>query len=99
METLGPQVTTLSPTHVEGARRGIQLSFILLEPVVYLQRSGTRSNCKNNPAVLRGSLHLKITEPTKIRGICVYFHGLAQFRLWGGMCRPARIMLAGLSSV
>lgn len=86
MGTLGLQVATLSPTHVEGARSGIQLNFKLLEPVVYLQRNGTpSSSCKNNPAVLRGSLHLKITKPTKIKSMCVYFHGLVQFRLWGGM--------------
>lgn len=83
METLSPQATTLSPTHVEGARRGIRLSFILLEPVIFLRRSGSSS--RNNPAVLRGSLHLKITEPTKIRSIRVYFHGQTQLRLWGGM--------------
>lgn len=87
MGTLGPPGITRSPSHVEGARRGIQVNLILLEPVVYFQGPSTHSSsCKNKPAVLRGYLHLKVTEPTKIRSICVYFHGLAQFRLWGGMC-------------
>lgn len=87
METLGPpDINCHSPRHLVGVRRGIQLSFILLEPVVYLQGHSTPSGaCKNKPAVLRGYLHLKVTEPTKIRRICVSFRGLVQLELSGGM--------------
>lgn len=87
MSTLGsPDIICRSQTYFLGARRGIQLSFVLVEPVIYLQEHDTpRGAYKNKPTILRGYLHLKITTPTRIRRISVSFRGKAKSPLLGGM--------------
>ena len=86
MESLDDPVGNCrSSSHVVGIRGGLQLSFILLEPVIYLQGDGYRDrDSKNQPAICRGYLHLKVTKPTKIKSICVSFHGLARLQPLGG---------------
>jgi hypothetical protein len=71
---------------MSGSRKGIQLSFVLIEPVVFLQGHSTgSSSCKNKAAVVRGSLLMKVTDPTKIKRICVYFRGQIKLELSDGM--------------
>ncbi|KAF7169115.1 hypothetical protein CNMCM5623_001923 [Aspergillus felis] len=83
METLLlPDIPYHPGRHIAGARKGIQLSFALLEPVVFLQGHSTGSSaCKDKAAVVRGYLHMKVTEPTKIKRTCIYFRGLVQLEL------------------
>ncbi|KAJ5641355.1 hypothetical protein N7490_005355 [Penicillium lividum] len=85
METSGPpDINCRSARHVVGVRRGIQLNFTLLEPVVYLQANSlSGGSCNNKPVILRGYLNLKVTEPTKIKKICAGFYGRAQVQLLG----------------
>lgn len=81
-----PVIDCHSLRHAVGIRGAIQLCFIPLEPVIFLQgdvRPGHHSEGK--PAVTRGYLHLKVTQQTKIKSICVSFHGLARFQPLGGM--------------
>ena len=86
MELLDDLVSNCrSSSHVVGIRGGLQVSFILLEPVIYLQGDGKPDRySKNQPAISRGYLQLKVTKPTKIKSICVSFHGLARFQQLGG---------------
>ncbi|KAF7116115.1 hypothetical protein CNMCM5793_004135 [Aspergillus hiratsukae] len=80
--SLLPDIACHTGKHISESRKGIQLSFVLIEPVVFLQGHGTGSSaCKDKAAVVRGSLHLKVTEPTKIKRICVYFRGLVKLEL------------------
>jgi hypothetical protein len=87
METLLlPDIACHSGKQAVGQRRGIQLSLELIEPVVFLQGHSIAScACKDKAAVVRGSLHMKVTEPVKIKRICVYFRGLSILELSGGM--------------
>lgn len=86
MQSLNAPVGNVrSSSHVVGTRGGLKLSFILLEPVIYLQGDGKPDRqSKNQPAVSRGYLHLEVTKPTKIKSICVSFHGLSRFQPLGG---------------
>ncbi|KAJ5385776.1 hypothetical protein N7509_008317, partial [Penicillium cosmopolitanum] len=87
-----------SSSHVVGIRGGLKLSFILLEPVIYLQGDGKPDrHSKNQPAVSRGYLHLEVTKPTKIKGICVSFHGLARFQPLGGSTRRQDLITSGIT--
>ncbi|KAE8307235.1 hypothetical protein BDV41DRAFT_582581 [Aspergillus transmontanensis] len=83
METLlPPDIPCHSGRYIAGARKGIQLNFALLEPVVFLQGHSTRSSaCKNKAVVVRGYLHMRVTEPIKIKRICVCFRGLVQLEV------------------
>ncbi|KAB8222974.1 hypothetical protein BDV33DRAFT_189388 [Aspergillus novoparasiticus] len=83
METLlPPDIPCHSGRHIVGARKGIQLNFALLEPVVFLQGHSTRSSaCKDKAVVIRGYLHMRVTEPIKIKRICVCFRGLVQLEV------------------
>lgn len=87
MQTLSPsEVICHSRAHLPSSRRGIQLNFVLLEPVVYLQEHDAPSGArKNKPAFVRGCLHLKVIIPTRIRRICVSFRGQLQSEVPGGM--------------
>jgi hypothetical protein len=90
MQTLLPSsITYYSQTHVIRARTGIQLSFTLLEPVVFLQAPSTCNDaCMTKATVLRGSLHVTITEATKIKRICVYLRGVIKLELSTGILMP-----------
>lgn len=74
-----------SSSNVVGIRGGLHLSFVLLEPVIYLQADGKPDrHTENQPAICRGYLHLKVTKPTKIKSICACFHGVETFKPLGG---------------
>ncbi|GIK06648.1 hypothetical protein Aspvir_002298 [Aspergillus viridinutans] len=82
METLLPDIPCHSGKHIAGARKGIQLSFALLEPVVFLQGHSTHSSaCKDKATVVRGFLHMKVTERIKIKRISIYLRGLVKLEL------------------
>jgi hypothetical protein len=88
METLLlPDIPYHSGRRIAGARKGIQLNFALLEPVVFLQGHSRRSSAyKDKAVVVRGSLHMRVTEPIKIKRICVCFRGLIQLEV--SECTP-----------
>jgi len=99
MESLDDPVGNCrSSSHVVGIRGGLQLSFILLEPVIYLQGDGYRDrDSKNQPAICRGYLHLKVTKPTKIKSICVSFHGLARLQPLGESSKRQDLITSGIT--
>jgi len=81
-----------------GTRGGIQLSFILLEPVMYLQgdeKSGR--HFKSRPAVSRGYLLLKVTQMAKIKSIRVSFHGLTRFQSLGEGTKRQDLITTGIT--
>lgn len=86
METLLlPDIACHSGRHTVGHRKGIRLGLALVEPVVFLQgHSIGGSASKDKAAVVRGSLHMKVTQPIKIKRICVYFRGLVKLELSEG---------------
>ncbi|PKX90094.1 arrestin C-terminal domain-containing protein [Aspergillus novofumigatus IBT 16806] len=86
METLLPDIARHSGSQTVGHRKGIRPTFALIEPVVFLQGHSTGSSaCKDKAAVVRGSLRMKVTEPIKIKRICVYFRGLVKLELSEGL--------------
>ncbi|KAJ5381962.1 uncharacterized protein N7496_004390 [Penicillium cataractarum] len=71
-------------SHIVSIRGGLQLSFMLVEPVIYLQGDiKSDRHTKNQPAICRGYLHLKVTKPTKIKSIFACFHGVGTFKPLG----------------
>ncbi|KAJ5382067.1 uncharacterized protein N7496_004495 [Penicillium cataractarum] len=99
MESLGDPVSNCRySSHAVGMRGELQLSFILLEPVVYLQGDGKSDrHAKNHPAISRGYLHLKLTKPTKIKSICVSFHGVARLQPLGESSKKQDLITSGIT--
>ncbi|EAW19878.1 arrestin C-terminal domain-containing protein [Aspergillus fischeri NRRL 181] len=87
METLLlPDIACHSGRQTVGHQRGIQLNFALIEPVVFLQGHSIGSSaCKDKAAIVRGSLHMKVTEPVEMKQICIYFRGLVKLELSEGL--------------
>jgi hypothetical protein len=81
-----PDIACHSGRQTVGHRKGILLSFALIEPIVFLQGHSIGSSaCKDKAAVVRGTLHMKVTEPVKIKRISVYFRGLVKLELSEGL--------------
>ena len=56
---------------------GINVTIALTEPVLYLQGFDQNESSERSTAMLRGSLHLKVTKPAKIKAITLKFRGKA----------------------
>lgn len=56
---------------------GVSVSVTLTEPVLFLQGFEQSDSSDRSTAMLRGTLHLKVTKPTKIKAITLKFRGKA----------------------
>jgi arrestin-related trafficking adapter 3/6 len=57
---------------------GVSVSISLAEPVLFLQGFDQNELSQRNTTMLRGSLHLKVTKPSKIKAISLNFKGKAE---------------------
>jgi hypothetical protein len=56
---------------------GINVNIQLTEPVLFLQGFEQSEHSDRSTAMLRGSLHLKVTKPAKLKAITLKFRGKA----------------------
>jgi hypothetical protein len=56
---------------------GITVGITLTEPVLFLQGFEQNENSERSTAMLRGSLHLKVTKAAKVKAITLKFRGKA----------------------
>lgn len=59
------------------AGNGITVAIALAEPVLFLQGYEPTDDSERNTAMLRGSLHLKVSKSTKIKAVSLNFCGKA----------------------
>jgi len=57
---------------------GIAVSIALAEPVLFLQGFDTSESANQTTTMLRGSLHLRITKPAKIKAVTLKFRGRSE---------------------
>ena len=69
--------------------QGISMSVHLTEPHLFLQGYDFTNSSTRSTAMLRGTLHLKVTKPTKVKAVSLRFRGLAQTRWPEGKNIPA----------
>lgn len=75
---------------------GVSVGISLAEPVLFLQGFEQAELAQRSTAMLRGSLHLKVTKSSKIRAVTLRFKGTAQTK-WpeGGLHRMKSLILYG----
>lgn len=56
---------------------GVSVGVTLTEPVLFLQGFEQTDTSDRSTAMLRGTLNLKVTKPTKIKAITLKFRGKA----------------------
>lgn len=56
---------------------GINVTIQLTEPVLFLQGFEQSEHSERSTAMLRGTLHLRVTKPTKVKAITLKFRGKA----------------------
>lgn len=64
---------------------GVAVSISLAEPVLFLQGFDQSDLANRTTTMLRGSLHLKITKPAKIKAISLKFRGRSETEWPEGM--------------
>lgn len=69
---------------------GVSVGISLAEPVLFLQGFEQAELAQRSTAMLRGSLHLKVTKPTKIKTVSLRFKGQATTKWPEGMHRLPR---------
>lgn len=69
---------------------GVSVSISLAEPVLFLQGFDQNELSQRNTTMLRGSLHLKVTKPSKIKAISLNFKGKAETE-WPEGVPPRRV--------
>lgn len=57
---------------------GVSVGISLAEPVLFLQGFEQAELAQRSTAMLRGSLHLRVTKSAKIRAVTLKFKGVAQ---------------------
>jgi hypothetical protein len=77
---------------------GISVGITLAEPVLFLQGFEQSAHSERSTAMLRGSLRLTITKPSKLKAITLKFRGRAITK-WpeGGLISEARRHLLTIS--
>lgn len=65
---------------------GVQVSINLAEPVLFLQGFDQGDHSERNTAMLRGTLHLRVTKSAKIKAVTLKFKGKALTKWPEGMC-------------
>lgn len=56
---------------------GVSVGIHLAEPVLFLQGFENNDSSSGNTAMLRGSLHIRVTKPAKIKAVSLRFKGKA----------------------
>jgi len=64
---------------------GVQVSINLAEPVLFLQGFDQSDTSHGNTAMLRGTLHLRVTKSAKIKAVTLKFKGRATTKWPEGM--------------
>lgn len=67
---------------------GINVGISLAEPVLFLQGFEQAEHADRSTAMLRGSLHLKVTKSAKIKAVTLKFKGKALTKWPEGMRIP-----------
>jgi arrestin-related trafficking adapter 3/6 len=70
-------VTTVPDQKPLASGNGINVSISLAEPVLFLQGFEHSENAERSTAMLRGSLHLRVTKPSKVKAVTLKFRGKA----------------------
>jgi len=75
---------------------GIAVSVSLAEPVLFLQGFDQSDLANRTTTMLRGSLHLKVTKPAKIKAITLKFRGRSETE-WpeGTFCCSSAVLRCG----
>lgn len=68
------------------AGNGVTLSISLAEPVLFLQGFDHAETGTQNTTMLRGSFHLRISKPAKLKTISLSFKGRAETEWPEGRC-------------
>jgi len=63
---------------VVASGNGIRVSIALAEPVLFLEGFDRSDEESRKTAMLRGTLHLKLTKSAKIKKVYLKFKGVAQ---------------------
>lgn len=79
--------------------QGISMSVHLTEPHLFLQGYDFTNSSTRSTAMLRGTLHLKVSKPTKVKAVSLRFRGLAQTRWPEGKNIPTCYLWFGAHSV
>ena len=99
--SIGSSESTNSNTEVTADEKpiasgnGVAVSIALAEPVLFLQGFDHSELADRTTTMLRGSLHLRITKPAKIKAITLKFRGRSETEwpegdyalLWRGCAR------------
>jgi hypothetical protein len=72
---------------------GVTMTIQLAEPVLFLQGLDQNEYISRTPAMLRGSLILRVAKPTKIRAVTLTFIGRARTEWPEGTARSEIICL------
>ena len=64
---------------------GINVGISLAEPVLFLQGFEQTETSERSTAMLRGSLHLRVSKPAKVKAITLKFRGKATTKWPEGM--------------
>ncbi|KAK7192196.1 hypothetical protein DPSP01_010203 [Paraphaeosphaeria sporulosa] len=74
---MSSSVKTLAEDKPLASGNGVSVGVTLTEPVLFLQGFEQSDSSDRSTAMLRGTLNLKITKPTKIKAITLKFRGKA----------------------
>ena len=75
---------------------GVSLSIMLAEPMLFLQGFDQSELATQSTSMLRGSFHLRVSKPAKIKAISLTFKGRAETE-WPEGQKPHRLrLIAGL---
>ena len=77
-DSITGSASTIPQEKPVAASHGVSASIHLAEPMLFLQGfEFTDSNSSHNTAMLRGSLHVKVTKTAKLKAISLKFRGRA----------------------
>ena len=80
-DTLQSQESVVLPDEKPVAvGQGISAGISLAEPLLFVQGFESSRNYPGNTAMLRGSLYLRVSKPTKIKTVTLKFRGRATTR-------------------
>lgn len=77
---------------------GVQVSINLAEPVLFLQGFDQSDTSQGNTAMLRGTLHLRVTKSSKLKAVTLKFKGRAMTKWPEGMFCQSHPSIAHLDS-
>jgi hypothetical protein len=77
--------SVLEPHKPLATAKGMQFNITLAEPVVFLEGYNKDDPSTKKCSILRGQLHLKVIEATKIKRIWIRFRGQIEIQWPKGM--------------